>query len=238
MQQREDLQIANEGQENLIHIMNHQIKGYLGKGKNIFNELLTDSDYSLPESAKPMVDEGLRSMTEGVDFVQQVLKGSSAVSGQLVYTMNPLNFRSVTYVAAEEMGELAKEKNLSIEFKSETDEYKVVGDEVQLREAVKNLISNSLNYTEHGGVKVSMKKSGKNALLSVVDTGIGITREDIDKLFQKGVRGKDSLKYNVNSTGYGLAFVKGVVEAHKGRTWAESAGVGKGSTFYIELPLA
>ncbi len=238
VRQREELQVANKGQENLIHIMNHQIKGYLGKGKNIFNELLTDSDYALPESAKPMVDEGLRSMTEGVDFVQQVLKGSSAMSGQLVYTMNPLNFRSVAYVATEEMGELAKEKNLSIEFKSDAEEYKVVGDETQIREAVKNLISNSLNYTEHGGAKVCMKKSGRKVLLSVTDTGIGIVKEDMDRLFQKGGRGKDSLKYNVNSTGYGLAFVRGVVEAHKGRAWAESAGVGKGSTFYIELPLA
>jgi signal transduction histidine kinase len=45
------------------------------------------------------------------------------------------------------------------------------------------------------------------------------------------------LKVNINSTGFGLAFVKGAIEAHKGRVWAESAGEGKGSTFYIELPV-
>ncbi len=238
IEQKKALALANAGQENLIHIMNHQIKGYLTKGRNIFNELLTESEYGLTESAKPMADEGLKSLTEGVEFVQNVLRGSSAESGKLTYSMTPTNFHSVAYVATEELGDLAKSKNLSIEFKSDAEEYKVVGDEIQLREAVKNLISNSLNYTEQGGVKVSMKKSGKKVLLSVVDTGIGITKEDMDRLFQKGGRGKDSLKYNVNSTGYGLAFVKGVVEAHKGRTWAESAGPGKGSTFYIELPLA
>ena len=48
---------------------------------------------------------------------------------------------------------------------------------------------------------------------------------------------KNSLKVNVNSTGFGLSFVKGVVDAHKGRVWAESAGVNQGSTFYMELPV-
>ena len=58
-----------------------------------------------------------------------------------------------------------------------------------------------------------------------------------DSLFTKGGRGKDSLKFNVNSTGYGLMFVKDVSEAHGGKVWAESEGEGKGSTFYIRLPV-
>ncbi len=234
----EELKVANEGQENLIHIMNHQIKGYLAKGRNIFAEMLEDKEYGLTEKARPMIDEGLKSLTEGVDFVQQVLKGSSAQSGKLVYTMSQINFRSVAYVATEEQGELAKTKGLTIDFKSDAEEYKIVGDEVQLREAVKNLINNSINYTEKGGIKVDIVRKGNKVLLSVKDTGIGLGKDDKARLFQSGGRGKDSLKYNINSTGYGLAFVKGVVEAHKGRVWAESAGLGKGSHFYIELPLA
>ena len=103
---------------------------------------------------------------------------------------------------------------------------------------MKNLINNSIVYTELGGVNIHLEKRIKKILLTVRDTGIGITSDDMSKLFTKGGRGKDSLRYNVNSTGYGLAFVKGVVEAHKGRVWAESAGTDKGSTFYIELPLA
>jgi len=235
---KEDLQIANAGQENLIHIMNHQIKGYLAKARNIFAELLSEPDYCAAEEAKPMISEGLRSLTEGVDFVQQVLQGSSAQSGKLVYTTKPMNFRSVAYVATEEQGDNAKAKGLVISFKSDAEEYKVNGDDVQLREAVKNLINNSINYTEKGSIEVGMNKKGNKVLLSVKDTGIGINKEDMGRLFQTGGRGKDSLKYNVNSTGYGLAFVRGVVEAHQGRVWAESAGQGLGSAFYLELPLS
>ena len=76
-----------------------------------------------------------------------------------------------------------------------------------------------------------------SAFLSKPKIESSITDEDKKRLFTKGGRGKDSNKINVNSSGYGLAFVKGVVEAHKGRVSAESAGPGHGSTFTLELPI-
>ena len=84
---------------------------------------------------------------------------------------------------------------------------------------------------------VALSDGGK-IKLSVKDTGLGITAEDMEHLFTEGGRGKDSVKVNVDSTGYGLFTVKMIVEAHKGRVWAESEGAGKGSQFYVELPLA
>src|SRR3954471_5806468 len=68
-QANKDLEIANKGQENLIHVMNHQIKGYLSKARNIFAELKSEPEYALSEPAKPMVDEGLKSLGEGVEFI-------------------------------------------------------------------------------------------------------------------------------------------------------------------------
>ena len=79
------------------------------------------------------------------------------------------------------------------------------------------------------------KKDGK-IILSIKDTGVGISEEDKTHLFTEGGRGKESLKVNVHSTGYGLYIAKGVVEAHHGRIWAESEGADKGSAFFVELP--
>jgi signal transduction histidine kinase len=70
----------------------------------------------------------------------------------------------------------------------------------------------------------------------VKDTGIGITKEDRKNLFTEGGRGKESVKVNVDSTGYGLYTVKLIIEAHKGKVTMESEGAGKGSTFFVELP--
>ena len=68
--------------------------------------------------------------------------------------------------------------------------------------------------------------------------GVGITPEDMQRLFTEGGHGKDSLKINVHSTGYGLYIAKSIVVAHGGKIWAESAGAGKGSRFVVELPAA
>ena len=69
------------------------------------------------------------------------------------------------------------------------------------------------------------------------DSGVGLSDDDKSRLFTEGGRGKESLKVNVDSTGFGLFIVKGIVDGHKGKVWAESEGEGKGSTFYIELPI-
>jgi K+-sensing histidine kinase KdpD len=131
--------------------------------------------------------------------------------------------------------EYAESKGLSIKLDIAEGDYSMKGDETQLGEVVKNLIDNSINYTLEGSIDVYLKVDN-HIKMTIKDTGIGISDIDKQKLFKSGGRGADSLKININSTGYGLAFVKGVVEAHKGRVWAESEGPGKGSTFYLELP--
>lgn len=234
---REALQKANEGQENLIHIMNHQIKGYLGKARSIFAELKGEPEYCATDDAKPMLDEGFRATTEGVDFIQQVLNSSNAQKGTITYLMKPMDFKNLVEKVVEDQKSLAAEKGLSLELQLSNGNFEINGDELQLREAVRNLIDNSIRYTLKGKVEVSLNKVDSNAYLEVKDTGVGITAEDMSKLFTKGGKGKDSLKYNVNSTGYGLAFVKAVVEAHHGKVHAESKGKDQGSQFYLELPL-
>lgn len=231
-----DLKISNAGQANLMHIMNHQIKGRLGNSKNIFAELMT-SDYGvIPESAKFLLVKGLEETTEGVEYVQNILKGTSAESGKLPYDMHQINVKEVVESAISKKKEAAEKKGLALEIDIKEGAYDITGDKVQLEESFRNLIDNSINYTEKGSINVSLEQKGNKILYAVKDTGVGLSPDDKLQLFKAGGRGKDSIKININSTGYGLAFVKGVVTAHKGRVWAESQGTNKGSQFYIELP--
>jgi signal transduction histidine kinase len=132
----------------------------------------------------------------------------------------------------------AQEKGLVLDSDIKADgSYRVMGDMDQLSEhVVRNLIDNSIKYTPSGSVHVSLSKRGDKVLLSIRDTGVGITTTDKARLFTEGGRGKDSIKVNVHSTGYGLAIAKKIVDAHSGRIWSESEGAGKGSQFYVELP--
>ena len=233
-----DLQIANDGQTNLIHVINHQIKGYIAKSRNIFSELLTEPLYGpVSDAAKPMMKEGFNSLTEGVDFVQQILNASNIEKGTMAYFMQPFDMKKVVEEVTEKQRPLAEAKGLRFETIIDEGNFEINGDRAQLKEAVRNLIDNSINYTIKGSVSVHLTNCAGKILLTVKDTGIGITDEDKKRLFTKGGRGKNSIKINVNSSGYGLSFVKGVIDAHKGKVWCESDGQEKGSTFYAELPL-
>ncbi len=239
---REELQVANEGQANLLHIINHQIKGYMTKARLVFDDLLNDGSYNLSEMAKPIVKQGFDSVTEGVDFVQNFLTASNIERGTFTYNMMPLDFKKIVAEQAEEQRSVAEEKGLKYELNVIDGNYNMKGDEIQLGQAVRNLIDNSIKYTPKGTINLqltthpSTKLGASKILFTIQDTGVGISDELKPKLFTKGGRDKDSQKINVNSTGFGLAFVRGVVEAHKGRVWADSAGPNKGSTFYMELP--
>ncbi len=233
---REKLEVANAGQTNLIHVMNHQIKGYLGKNKDIFAELLTDDYGNIPESAKPLVEEGLNQSSTGVQYVMDILRGNSAENGTLTYDMKLIDFKNLVTVAVSKEKETADKKGLKLDFNVENGRYDINADPEHLNEAIRNLIDNSIYYTPKGGVSVNLQNKSGRILLSVKDTGIGIKDEDKSKLFKAGGVGRDSIKVNVNSSGYGLVFAKGVIEAHKGKIWFESAG--PGTTFFVDLPLA
>jgi signal transduction histidine kinase len=135
--------------------------------------------------------------------------------------------------------------NCTIDMKTHAS-YTINGDMEQLRQVFKNLIENSIKYTPRGSVTVRLTQSVADSaadhtampkiVFSVRDTGVGLTDEDKKLLFTQGGRGKDSLKVNVESTGYGLFIARGIVEAHHGRIWAESEGRDKGATFSVELP--
>ena len=77
---------------------------------------------------------------------------------------------------------------------------------------------------------------GDSIRFAIKDSGVGITPDDMNKLFTEGGHGRDSLKVNVHSTGYGLYIAKKIVEAHGGKIWAESEGQDRGSSFIIEFP--
>jgi signal transduction histidine kinase len=237
-----ELKIANEGQENLIHVMNHQIKGFFGIARNIFAELLQTDDYGkMPEEAKPLLEKGLESTSSGVDYVQEILKGSSATKGVLQYDMKPIDIKTLVSDLLVDQKGIAEKKSLSFTSEISLGDFNTIGDKTHLREAFKNLITNAIKYNDYNdpnrGIKIFLTEKSHKIIFSVSDTGIGIAEEDKARLFTAGGKGKNSTKYNVESSGFGLAFVKGVALAHKGDVGFKSNAPEKGTTFFIELPI-
>jgi signal transduction histidine kinase/tetratricopeptide (TPR) repeat protein len=127
-------------------------------------------------------------------------------------------------------------KSLSFRFECVLNEAIVMGDPVQLNEAMHNLINNGIKYTSpEGSVTVRLRLDGKWVLFAVEDTGYGIPKEMQDRIFQPFYRAKSDKTQNISGTGLGLHLVKNIVERHGGNVFFDSE-YGVGSTFGFRVP--
>src|SRR3989344_5394301 len=233
-----DLEIANQQQIILIHFITHQLKGFVTKSRNLFSMLL-DGDYGqAPDEMKPLLEEGLQSDTKGVNTIQEILNAANIKSGKVTYAKSPLDLKELVKSIVNDLRPNADAKSLALAVTAEATDFTIQGDRMQLTNAVKNLIDNSIKYTLKGSVNVSLAREDSKVRLEINDTGVGITPEDMKLLFTEGGHGKESQKVNVESTGFGLYIVKNIIEAHQGKVWVESEGKDKGSRFIVELPVA
>jgi signal transduction histidine kinase len=228
--------------ESLVHLVTHKVKGAFTRSKYIFAGILDGTFGPITPEIKKYAEQGLESDDSGINTVDLVLNVANMQKGVIKYDMKKIDFKSIVENSISEKKVPAERKGLQIEKEIKDDDYSVSGDIFWLKEAVNNLLENSLKYTKQGKITVSLKKEpastqGGNGKIKlyIKDTGVGITEEDKKNLFTEGGRGKDSVKVNVDSTGYGLYTVKLIIGAHGGKVAAESEGADKGSTFSVEL---
>ena len=227
--------------ESLVHLVTHKVKGSFTRSKYIFAEMIEGTFGEITPMLKKIAGQGLESDIAGIETVDLVLNASNLQTGTVKYDMKPLDLKALVQKVFEGQKGPAESKGLQISLDIKDGAYNTSGDAFWLNEVVHNLIDNSIKYTLTGKVSVGLEKKtpsggGQSKIIfSVKDTGVGVTEEDKKNLFTEGGRGKESVKINVDSTGYGLYTVKLITEAHGGRVWAESEGSGKGSQFYLEL---
>lgn len=232
-----DLQEVIKQRESLVHLVTHKVKGSFTRSKYIFAGLLDGTFGDVNAEVKRRAAQGLESDNTGIQTVDLVLNASNLQKGTVKYDMKVIDFKEVIQSVFADKKVQAEAKGLQMESEIHDDKddvYSVMGDVFWLKEAVNNLIDNSIKYTRTGKITIGLEDGNGKVRLTVKDTGIGITDEDKKSLFTEGGRGKDSVRINVDSTGYGLYSVKLIMDAHKGKVWAESE-LGKGSTFYVEL---
>jgi len=233
-----DLQALLKQRESLVHLVTHKVKGSFTRSKYLFAGILDGTFGEVNEEVKRRAAQGLEFENTGIDTVDLVLNAANLQTGTVKYEMKKLDFKDIVKKVLEDKKVQAEAKGLKLLSKideEKSDIYAIMGDKFWLTEAVNNLVDNSIKYTKEGEIMVTLHDGGGKIRFEVKDTGIGITDEDKQNLFTEGGRGKNSVKVNVDSTGYGLYSVKLIVEAHKGRVWGESDGPSKGSTFHIEL---
>ncbi len=231
-----DLQKLVKQRESLMHLINHKVKGAFTHSKYIFAGILDGTFGDINEEIKKRAQQGLDSDEVGIKTIDLVLNAANLQKGIVKYEMKEVDFKDIVLKVFAEKKDRAEAKGLKIEKHIKDDTYNVLGDAFWLKEVVNNLLENSIRYTKDGEIDTILEKKDGEITFTVKDTGVGISDEDKKVLFTEGGRGKESVKINTDSTGYGLYSVKLILDSHKGNISAESQGVDKGSTFKITLP--
>ena len=131
---------------------------------------------------------------------------------------------------------IIKNKKLSSQYKIQKNLPTIEIDKDAMTQVMFNLISNAVHYTDKGKITVEVKRSNEDILFSVSDTGTGISKVHLGKIFERFYQADDPLTRKIGGTGLGLSLCKGFVEVMGGKIWVKSQ-VGKGSTFYFTIPI-
>lgn len=238
-----DLELANERLKELdqlksefLSLATHQIRAPLTAIKG-YASMILEGDYGeVSPSIGKAVDIISKSCQSLVVIVSDFLNISRIEQGRMKYELSSFDLRTVVEQVLTELKPNIENASLTSEFKPGEGDMTVYADIGKVKQVIGNLIDNAIKYTPSGGMTLTLAEESAVVRLVLTDTGIGISSEDIPKLFNKFTRAKDANKQNVIGTGLGLYVAKQMIEAQHGSIWLESDGLGKGSRFYMELP--
>jgi len=236
------LQTANEKLKGLdklktefVSLASHQLRSPLTAIKG-YASMLEEGDYGdINPEAKDAVNRIFESSQNLAKIVEDLLNVSKIEQGGMKYEMAEFDLGEVASSMCKDLSVVAENKGLKLTYLSEGIVDCIVnGDKDKIRQVVLNFIDNSIKYTKNGEIKVKVEKKDSKVLFSVSDTGMGMSPEIRDTLFHKFARGEGA-RMNTSGSGLGLYLTKEITKAHGGRVWAESEGMGMGSTFFMEL---
>ena len=178
-----------------------------------------------------------------LDIINDVLDMSKIEAGKFTLENVPMNIKTMLTKICDIISENIKKKNQKLEVILGEDLYlDYSADELRLSQVITNLLSNAVKFTpENGSITLNVKETGSQngagtLRFSVSDTGIGMTAEQISRLFTSFEQADGSITRRFGGTGLGLAISKSIVEKMGGRIWVESE-YGSGSTFIFEVKL-
>jgi len=234
----QELTDANTRQETLLHFVSHEVKSYMTKGMYAFASLKEGDFGPVTPELKQMSNDAFVEMEEGVSTVIDIMSAANLRKGTMSYFKKPFDLKGAVAQVVRQQMPAAEKKHLTLTLTTGDGDFTLVGDEEKIsRHVLRNLIDNAIKYTQTGEIRIELTRIDDTIRLSIKDHGIGITPEDMAKLFTEGGKGKESTKFNVHSTGYGLFVAKIVTEAHGGKISAQSQGPGTGALFTAEFPI-
>ncbi len=212
-------------------IINKKLEGIIFPFVRVENSKIHKSIRQVRDNLHTIVSEGNRL----TDLINDLLDITKIEAGKVEWQTEILSVAEIIEQAAAITSRSFEENELELITDVQDGLPTVVGDKNRLEQVVINLISNAVKFTEKGSVTCRARRINNEIMISVIDTGTGISESDQKKIFEKFKQTGTTLKNKPKGTGLGLPICKEIVRNHGGRIWAESEQ-GKGSVFSFTLP--
>lgn len=239
-QANERLKELDNLKDEFVSIASHELRTPMTAVKSYIWMALNKGGSKLNPKVKEYLQIASTSTDRLIKLVGNMLTISRIEGKRLQLNITDIHLQDLLRNVYDELSIKAKEQKITFEIKSPTKKIIIQGDKDKLHEVIQNLVGNALKFTlQKGTITISVLKHQKEVEIQVRDTGPGISKDDLAKLFQKfGMLG-NSYKHaspTASGTGLGLYITKQIISMHKGKIWVESTP-GMGTTFFFTLPL-
>ena len=221
-----------------VSLSAHQLRTPLSAIKWTLRMLLDGDLGKITGEQREFVEKTYQSNERMITLINDLLDVTRIEEGRYVYKPVFSQLEDMVQSVVDVLEEEIKRKEIKFEFKKpETKLPKVKVDKEKIGLVINNLINNAIRYTPSGGeITVSLSYNGKEIEFSVTDTGIGIPKDQQERIFTKFFRAANAMRKGTEGTGLGLFIAKNIVEAHGGKIWFKSKE-GEGTTFYFTIPI-
>ena len=235
---RAEAERANRAKDEFLAIVSHELRSPLNALRG-WSHLMATSRPLEPQ----LVERAAKAIKRNVDhqtrLIDDLLDTSRIVSGKLTIERRAVNLVEIVLTALDAARPGAAAKEIDLRFTPDDANIAVVGDSGRLQQLASNLLSNAVKFTpERGSISVLLLKNADRVQLQVKDNGIGIAPEFLPHVFDRFTQADTSAARRAGGLGIGLALVRHIALLHGGQVRADSPGVGRGSTFTVELPAA
>ena len=225
-----------KSKSDFIAIAAHQLRTPLSAVNWTFQSLKNEP---LTESQKELTETGLAASSNLLKIVDDLLNISKIEEGKFGYNFQEIDIVKFLQSAVSQAEPVAKEYNVKAYMENPAEPSIIItADPEKLVIAVSNLLENAIKYNIPNGqvvLSVERRRDAPFIQINVADTGMGISEDDLNKLFTKFFRGEKAVSQATEGSGLGLYMVKNIIRRHGGEIWAESVA-GRGSVFHFTLP--
>jgi len=233
----EELRRAMQFKSDLVSMVSHELRTPLAAIKTSINMVSGGLSGTVNQEQIELLSTAIKNVNRLAKFIDDVLDFQKLESGKMEFYFQDNDLNELIRDTHKSMVSLAERKDLEFSLELDQNLGRFKFDRDKIAQVLVNLINNSVKFTKNGSIKIYTAKKGNCAEVKISDTGIGIEKKDIPKLFRSFEQLGLARSGKIEGTGLGLAICKDIIDKHKGKIWAESEGTDKGATFIFNLPI-